>query len=958
MFALVFIVYNTYDAVAQFDRIGFPFHKNFERSEFQAGLQSWMITQAPNGIMYFANNEGLLEFDGVYWHLYPVPDRSIVRSVYASNDGRIYVGTNNHFGYFEHNDTGGLCYRSLSELLPENKRDFGEIWKINKTKFGIVFQSYERLIIYHDDTVSTIDAPNYFHFSFYVNERFFVTDSKLGIYELKNGKLSLLNWSKALQGIEICSILPMEDDLLIASTDNGVFLYSKGQLKKWNNELSQSFLKNQIFSAIRINDSYIAFGTIQEGLIICSNSGQPVFTLNESKGLQNNTILCMATDMENNLWLGTDNGIDLLYLNSPLSRMNRWQKLSAGYTAALYKGYLYLGTNRGLFYKKWDDCIHYPTSLSEFNMIESVKGQVWKLQVLDDRLFCGHNNGTYLINGTHAEKISDIQGGWIYLMPKNKPDQIIGGTYTGLVLFEKKQGKWKFAGKIKGFDESSRIMELDDDSTIWMSHGFKGVYHLRLNDQNDSVVSIDFYDSEKGFKTNYGINVVKLMGSILFFTPDGIYEYNSETDRMYYSEKFNALFDGKTVDFAYEYPNGDIWYFYENNAGVKHLQEDGSYTDICLPFQPLQGLFIGGFQFVYPIDRKHVLLGNENGFIHYDPSQLASYSKPLRVFISEVQLSRTDSVLYRGHLFSSSENEPILRYKDNSLHFFFSAVGYEYAERNQFSTFLKGYDSKWSEWEGRLNREFTNLREGDYEFYVKARNIYDTESETLTFKFKVKPPWSRTQPAYIVYLLLILFFIILIVYFIDKRLKYLRRKEELIQRRKFIEREKELQRDALIAEKEVIKLRNEKLIHEMKTKNKELADQTMLQIQKNKFLINLKAELHRIAAENNDLNSNSNIKKLIRKIDHDINNENNWKILETHFSNVHEEFLTRLKTEYPHISPAELRLCACLRMNISTKDIAGLLNLSVRGIEASRYRLRKTLNLDRSENLTDFILSY
>jgi DNA-binding CsgD family transcriptional regulator len=144
----------------------------------------------------------------------------------------------------------------------------------------------------------------------------------------------------------------------------------------------------------------------------------------------------------------------------------------------------------------------------------------------------------------------------------------------------------------------------------------------------------------------------------------------------------------------------------------------------------------------------------------------------------------------------------------------------------------------------------------------------------------------------------------------------------------------------------------------MKTKNKELADQTMQQIQKNKFLINLKKELNRISSDTTDDYANTNIKKIVRRIDHDINNENNWKILETHFTNVHEEFLTRLKTEYPKISPAELRLCACLRMNISTKDIAGLLNLSVRGIEASRYRLRKTHNLDRSVNLTDFILSY
>ena len=140
-------------------------------------------------------------------------------------------------------------------------------------------------------------------------------------------------------------------------------------------------------------------------------------------------------------------------------------------------------------------------------------------------------------------------------------------------------------------------------------------------------------------------------------------------------------------------------------------------------------------------------------------------------------------------------------------------------------------------------------------------------------------------------------------------------------------------------------------------KNKELADSTMQKIHKNKFLINLKSELNRIFIETSDVRLKTRVKKVVKKIDNDINNENNWKIFETHFSNVHEEFLTSLKQEYPKISPAELRLCACLRMNISTKEIASLLNISVRGVEASRYRLRKTINLDRKTNLTDFILS-
>jgi DNA-binding CsgD family transcriptional regulator len=100
------------------------------------------------------------------------------------------------------------------------------------------------------------------------------------------------------------------------------------------------------------------------------------------------------------------------------------------------------------------------------------------------------------------------------------------------------------------------------------------------------------------------------------------------------------------------------------------------------------------------------------------------------------------------------------------------------------------------------------------------------------------------------------------------------------------------------------------------------------------------------------------ISPLIKKINKDIESENQWKVFETHFENVHEAFLKRLKNQYTELTPRELKLCAYLRRNISSKEIALLMNISTRGVEISRYRLRKKLNLDRSVNLTYFIISF
>ena len=940
---------------AQIQSIGFPFIKNYTRSEYQAGLQSWAIAQTNNELIYFANNSGLMEFDGQNWSLITTPNNTLVRSVLAAKDGKIYIGSTNTFGYFSDNSSGKKIYQSL---LPADTKDVKEIWKIHDTDFGIVFQSFKQIFVLQNGKVTEYKSPTALHFSFYVNKKLYVSDNKHGILEFKNGNFIPLVGTETLADKEVCEILPLNDKLLIATVNYGVFIYDGINLQNWNAPAEEYLLKNQIFCALRINNEQIAFGTIQRGVLICNNNGETNLIVDESKGLQNNTILCMKVDVNGNLWLGTDNGIDLLYINLPLTQINKYQGISAGYTAVLHDSILYLGTNRGVFYKSWNDCFSFPQRFDNFKLLENTKGQVWTLQVIDNQLFCGHNNGTFLINGNVANKISDIQGAWTFLQIPSAPDKIVAGTYNGLILFQKLNNKWQFIHKIEGFDESCRKMYFDKDQTIWMSHGAIGVFHLSLNEDFTLVKNVDLFNSKNGFNTDFNINVVKINNIIIFLSIHGIFRYNPEKKIMEKDEYWSAFFDHKFLSSLIESSNGDYWFFSEDNLNVKRIQEDGTYIDIIQPFRQLHRKFINGFEFVYPINQQNILIGYENGFIHYNPVFLKNYQKDFNAFIKKVEISKIDSNIFDGHLFSQNNILPKLEYKNNSLHFFYSAIDFENFERLQFSTFLKNYDTKWSEWETRYDREFTNLREGEYIFLVKAKNIYNVETKPVTYSFVVKPPLTRTKIAYVIYILLFIFSFILTIYIIQRRMKYLKIQEEELQRQKYIEREKELQQEALIAEKEIIRLKNEQLQAEMKTKDKELANSTMQTIQKNKFLINLKTEINQLATENKDDNVKNHIKKIIHKIDNDIENEHNWQVFETYFSNVHEEFLQRLKQQYPQLSPAELRLCACLRMNISSKEIASLLNISLRGVESSRYRLRQTLNLDRQINLTDFIISY
>jgi FixJ family two-component response regulator len=93
-------------------------------------------------------------------------------------------------------------------------------------------------------------------------------------------------------------------------------------------------------------------------------------------------------------------------------------------------------------------------------------------------------------------------------------------------------------------------------------------------------------------------------------------------------------------------------------------------------------------------------------------------------------------------------------------------------------------------------------------------------------------------------------------------------------------------------------------------------------------------------------------------VDRNITNEDDWKAFESNFEQAHEEFLKRIKKEYPNLTPSDLKLCAYIRMNLSSKKIAPLLGISMRGVENHRYRLRKKMELERDVNLTAFIMEF
>lgn len=950
----ILIVLFPFGLNAQIKPIGTPFIHNYTRSSYQAGSQTWDIEQGSNGMMYFANNNGLLEFDGSYWNVYPLPNKSVLRSIEMGNESLLYAGGFNELGYYTINEMGGATYTSLTHLIPEEKRNFKDVWRIYIHPDGVIFQTYGQLMFYRDDTIKIIDAPSSFYFSFLVNNEYYVNDLKKGLMRYALGKLHPLIGMESLKGKEIWGMLPMDDGSLVITVSDGVYVYDGHSLILWDIPSAKFLEKNQIYSVLHLSNNLFVFGTVQNGLLFCDNEGQPIQHISMEDGLQNNTILCINQDGNGNLWLGTDLGIDYIEINSPLSQLSFNYGLSTGYAAIEYNDMLYMGTNQGLFVNKSERFEENGFEAKKMELIEGTNGQVWVLDEIDGQLFCGHNNGTFIIKDKTAEKITDTPGGWTFLQTPNDSLKIIGGNYSGIALYQKTDNKWAFSQQVRGFSESARTLAFDLDGSLWMAHGYKGIFHLFFSEGYDSIIKVELYDNNNSNLSSSDVSLAKLGDEIIFTSQEDIYSFSISEKDFIPNKKWRTLFNGNNIRSIKEDKFNNIWYFHNNKAEVLRLREDGNYTNINLPFRQIDDEFVKAFEYVYPLGEHDVFFGVENGFTHYNPTYAKNYAYPFKTYLKFMRVSNPDTTYF----FNDNPHELILEYSSNDIEFLYSANDYENTGQIKFATMMQGYDEDWSDWQLKNSREFTNLNEGEYVFKVKAINIYGTESNQASIVFKVLPPFHRSLIAFILYGIAIVISIIIFGWILKRRFERAKSKSEKEQEEQFKRKEEKFQRDALEAEKQLIKMRNEKLREEMTMRDKELANLTMQMIQNNKFLISQTKSLELLASTLDDPEKKFEIKKIIQKNNKAINNEDQWKIFELHFENVHEEFLKRIKTAFPKLSPIELKLCAYLRMNISSKEIAALMNISVRGVEISRYRLRKKLNLNRSNNLTEFIVTF
>jgi DNA-binding CsgD family transcriptional regulator len=506
------------------------------------------------------------------------------------------------------------------------------------------------------------------------------------------------------------------------------------------------------------------------------------------------------------------------------------------------------------------------------------------------------------------------------------------------------------------------VFEEDDNGDLWLSHAFKGVYRIRLNNSLDSVEKIDYYTEKNGLSSRYNINVFKVKGKIIFASDtSGIFEFVPQNNRFESSAYFNQLFSPiRNLAFIKEDNRGNIWYVSNNKVGVLRIQEDFSFQHVTSPFTLLTGKFLNGFESVYPYSEDHLFFGIENGFAHYSLQVYFNNYPEFSTYITRADATYLKSTFYFGNSNPGARSRQpgySFPYKNNLFRFSFSSPVYDNPGNIEYSYKLSGYSDDWSAWSTAYSQQYSHLPDGKFTFMVKARNQLGIESSSDFIEFTVMSPWYKSVIAYLAYFIILILLAFLLIWTVNKRIEISNRKVKLKELREYSEKEREYIRQALQSEKEIISMKNEKLRIEMIQQDKELANQAMNIVRKNEFLLKIKEELVGIKKASCEEPVSEKIVSLISKINKEVGHNKQREVFEKIFDEVHEEFLIRLKSKYPSLTPTELRLCAYLKMNISTKEIAPLMNISVRGVEICRYRVRKKLGIDRITNLASLLIN-
>lgn len=721
-------------------------------------------------------------------------------------------------------------------------------------------------------------------------------------FALRDGQVGILN-DTLFQSVfqsdlfvhhEIRKLIVKNDEMYIVMYEGEVYRYDGQEIRKLN--LPPALSNKTLFSGMFYDDDSYCLGTVSEGFLQIGIDGAVRKWVTSDDGLLDNTVLSMKRDALGNVWLGLDYGIAKIELQSAINTIFRG---GATYSIKNFQGKTYLATNKGLFRASEDE---------KFEFAPSLGGQTWSLKEIEDKLFICHNKGLYQLKNGQVSKLVEFSG-FLDIAHFSGTDYFLVSTYQGLILMYGKGQDFHYVDNLQLWGVSKLVWD-EAHQCVWAEFLNKSVRQLKLND--DLSVSIEEYSE---------IFSVHKTGNGLFFSDNTeILEYSLGVFRKADHPLLDVVkgADIRALDFS---PEGNsIAYIQDHEVKLFVLLPDGNTHSFNALLKALGKNTLADMEYL-DLQNNILRLATDRGVTTFNLQYKSNYKKNSGPVISSLSVLNDERKQWffpypeEGIKFSSGK-------KDLKLHFSINKSTYDVVE---FRYKLTPSNHHWSEWSSdELEVLLTQVKGGEYQFILQSRLNGGSEGQT-SLHFTIEEVWYQTQWLILPIVLFILFVILIIVYIMT------------VSNRRKLKRQKKIykQRDA----DKTLTMKNEQLLQYIEIIS-----------HKNMFLNKVKSGLEAMR--------NSDAQRWVNLISDEVNNEKKEFLFHKLFSEIHQDFISRLTDSFPELTSNDVRILSFIRINLDKNEISNLMNISQRSLDTNRYRLRKKLNLDRSADLNQFIRDF
>lgn len=892
-----------------------PDIENYPIEVYKADNQNWDVDVDDNGVVFVANNKGLLRYNGQSWKLFELPNKTIVRSVLCVKN-RIYTGSYEEFGFWEVDDYGDYYYTSLmTHFEPNLKFDNEQFWEIIDYKGKIIFKSFAggvyiydgKKISYAENSFGAYDISVY-------NERVIIANRNNGLQEWTDAGVKPFQLKGNTYKITSVNNVAARDDLLFFyDLNQGAFLYNLEELVLLPEYLNRYLNKHVINKVTFLDSENLALGTIKDGLIIYNIRTKVIQHANKENGLINNTVLGLSFNKDK-LWVALDNGLAKMDLYTSFMYYRDFSGvLGTVYDVVFHNDNFYIASNTGLYKLSNND---------KLELIAESQGQVWDLSILNDQLIAGHNDGSFLIEqDIWADKIAE-SGVFCSVKIPLKENCFLQGTYYGISLIRDIDGLWE-SQSIENIPFLVNNIIFESKNTIWVTHPYKGLYRIKLNETFTKALEVKSYHDKQVFK-QYQTSIHDIKDNVVIYNAGKWYKYFKEKDSIGNFKAFKKFNNNAIIDIEED----GIWFINRENNTLTYV--DNNYNEIFNINQPeLRKRLVAKYEKVETLSDSLRILNLNDGFAIFNINMLRNKHKEINEPVIEK--------IY-------SQQRTFLVDKNTSLE-----VPFYDAKNLTFEAFLPSDYSKNLNYTltGRVNQEgvirdgkivLQNLPYGNYILTIKKLYINQAKGLDKIMKFKVLPPWYLSNIMKLIYFLIVIGAI------------YIYHKASVIKmRRNQIEAERSYIREN---QRRIQKIEKQNLEKDILNKKRQLTNSTETIIKKNEVIILLRNELDRLLKVSPN---KGRTKKLIDLSKNKKDADKEWKAFEANFNELHSDFFKRLITQYPKLTTKDLKLCAYIKTGLTSKEIAPLMGITTRGVEIHRYRLRKKIDIDSSNNISNFL---